>query len=191
MNSSTGLPGTPADWVEPDHDQCYILESVKSRLADRYLRRFRRNLTYAIGHFDVLEGETVTVACRRDPDDPEHSRWNPYANADPVNRLIRIPTHEVTTNVTIWHELAHLAIAIAAENGADHPTTSEEFCSIYAVARMPPETIDENCIPYLGRPGQPREAWPETCGRALEYREQHGSNSHYIQRCKRWLEITS
>ena len=60
------------------------------------------------------------------------------------------------------------------------PLTSEEFCSIFAMSRMPPELIDENRIPYLGIPKIPIEYVPVLCKKALEYREKHRD---YI----RWL----
>lgn len=164
-----------------------VLGSVEKRLTEDELTDFKRRLGTALRYFDRLNGETVTVACRKDPDREEHSRWNPYASADPVNRLIRIPTHERCTNVTIFHELAHLAIEIADEEGADVPTTSEEYCSLYAIARQPPELIDEHRIPYLGHPDHPKEDWPRICQKALDYRENHHA---YIKKARQWLGTT-
>ncbi|QIO24533.1 hypothetical protein [Haloarcula sp. JP-L23] len=115
-----------------------------------------------------------------------------YENADAqaqafgYNRLICLPPDEYTTNVTLWHELGHVAIRIRHEDGDDVAKTSEEFCSIYAMARMPPEAIDEDRIPYLGQPGVPREEWPGVCQRALEYR---ADNRNYIQHCTELLQI--
>lgn len=162
-----------------------VLDSVKARLTDEELTNFKNRLATALEHFDALEGEVVTVACRWDPDG-DHSRFNPYAQADPVNRLIRIPTHERCTNVTIFHELGHLAIEIEAENGADHPTSSEEFCSLYSIARQPSHLIDEARIPYFGHPSIPKDRWPEAAEQALEYRENHHA---YIKQAKQWLGV--
>lgn len=164
-----------------------VLDSVEKRLSEEELRDLKQRLGTALRNFDRLDGETVTVACRENPDREEHSRWNPYASADPVNRLIRVPTHERCTNVTLFHELAHLAIEIADEGGADVPTSSEEFCSLYAIARQPPDLIDEVRIPYFGEPEVPKERWPDLSEKALEYRKNHHA---YIKQARQWLGIT-
>lgn len=164
-----------------------VLRSVEKRLTDEEVTDLKRRLGTALEHFPALAGQTVTVACRHDPDNTDHSRWNPYASADPVNRLIRVPTHERTTNVTLFHELAHLAIEIEAERGQDHPTSSEEFCSLYAIARQPAGLIDEPRIPYFGQPTPDREEWPRLARKALEYRENHHA---YIQKANQWFDTT-
>jgi len=164
-----------------------VLRSVEKRLTDEEVTDLKSRLAAALDHFPALAGQTVTVACRHNPDREKHSRWNPYASADPVNRLIRVPTHERTTNVTLFHELAHLAIEIEGERGQDVPTSSEEFCSLYAIARQPPALIDKVRIPYLGHPDQPKEEWPRLARKALEYRENHHA---YIQKARQWLGTT-
>jgi len=164
-----------------------VLRSVEMRLSDGRVKSLKRRLGEALDHFPALAGQTVTVACRMNPDREEHTRWNPYASADPVNRLIRVPTHERTTNVILYHELAHLAIEIKDERGADVPTSSEEFCSLYAIGRQPPELIDEDRIPYLGHPDPPIERWPTIARRALEYREDHHA---YIKQARQWFGTT-
>jgi len=164
-----------------------VLQSVEKRLADGRVKSLKRRLGEALEHYPSLAGQTVTVACRMNPDREKHTRWNPYASADPVNRLIRVPTHERTTNVTLFHELAHLAIEIEDERGADVPTSSEEFCSLYAIARQPPDLIDDDRIPYLGHPHPPKERWPKIARRALEYRENHHA---YIKQARQWFGTT-
>lgn len=163
-----------------------VLDSVERRLEGEELESLKRRVGRAVGYFDALATETVTVATRLDPGG-EHNRFNPYASADPVNRLIRVPTEVQCTNVTLFHELAHLAIRIEIEDGADHPPSSEEFCSLFAIARQPASSIDEDRIPYFGEPEPPAEEWPGICEDALEYREENGPHSHYIARAKEWL----
>lgn len=164
-----------------------VLRSVKRRLSDDEFEGFERRLQEALDYFPALAGQTITIACRREPE-KEPSRWNPYANADPVNRLIRIPTSRRCSNVTLFHELAHLAIEIEVERGAaEHPITSEEFCSLYAIARQPPDLIDEDRIPYFGRPEPDREMWPHIAQKALEYREEH---HNYVQQANKWFGTT-
>ena len=83
---------------------------------------------------------------------------------------------------------AHLIqpLEILSELGEDVPTSSEEYCSIYATTKIDPEQIERDEVMYLGEPTVPKEEWPEICERAPEYRE---NNHDYIQQCKRWLGI--
>ena len=142
----------------------------------------RTTLRQALEHFPELSGETVTVV-RLDP--KVLDRDQAVAQAGPLNRLVYLPTSQVTTLVTMYHELAHLAIAVLDENGADVPTSSEEFCSLFAMARMPVDRIDEERIPYFDEPSIEKERWPEVCRAALEYREHNHAN---IQQAQRWLD---
>lgn len=185
MQSDTDLEVFGSGGLPPA--SCRMLRSVEKRLTDEQVGDLKLRMGEAIDHFPALAGQTVTVACRRKPDKEEHSRWNPYASADPVNRLIRVPTHERTSNVTIFHELAHLAVEIESERGQDVPTSSEEFCSLYAIARQPAELIDEPRIPYLGHPDPDREEWPRIARKAIEYRENHHA---YIQKARQWFGTT-
>lgn len=139
----------------------------------------RAKMSRALEDFPELAGKTVTVG-RTDPDDDVGGRAWFY------NLLVNIPPEELTTFMTVYHELAHLAIHVRDERGEDIPHTSEEFCSIFAVARMPPRLIDERRISYLGEPSAPMEEWPEICRRALAYRE---DNHDYIKQCEAWLGI--
>lgn len=142
-----------------------VLDSLKNRLGA------------AMSDFPALAGETVNVGLL-------HEDADATARAFPHNRLVcfQLATH--VSNITLWHELAHVAIRARNEGGDDLPKTSEEFCSIYAVARMPPRVIGGDSIPYLGEPSAPREQWPAICERALTYREDHHD---YIKQCRAWL----
>ena len=142
----------------------------------------RKRMPVALRDFPALAGETVNVGLLYENADAK-------AQAYAYNRLICLPPDEPTTNITLWHELGHVAIRVRYEDGEAVSKTSEEFCSIFSVARMPPVAIDEGRIPYLGEPSVDREEWPDICQRALEYRAENGVNSHYIQRCKEWLVV--
>lgn len=166
-----------------------ILDSVERRLSDAWLQDLKRRLYQAIQYFPELDSETVTVGVNQDPQNRDYDRWNPYASAESVNFLIRIPTHEEVSNVTLFHELAHLAIHVLDVPGEDVPASSEEFCSIFAIARQPVQLIDEDRIPYLGSPRAPFCDWPAICQDALAYRDERGTNSHYIQNCRERLEV--
>ena len=156
-----------------------VLEHFGGQAAEDVLESVKQRLPVALKDFPALAHETINVGVLYENADAQ-------AQAFGYNRLICLPPDEHTTNITLWHELGHVAIRVRHENGEDVAKTSEEFCSIYSVARMPPEVIDEDRVPYLGEPSVPREEWPDICQRALEYREER---RNYIQQCKEWLEI--
>jgi hypothetical protein len=156
-----------------------VLEHFGGQADEEVLESIKQRVPVALKDFSALAHETINVGMLYENADAQ-------AQAFGYNRLICLPPGEHTTNITLWHELGHVAIRVRHENGEDVAKTSEEFCSIYSVARMPPEVIDEDRIPYLGNPGVPREEWPNICQRALEYREE---NHDYIKQCKEWLEI--
>lgn len=162
-----------------------LLESVSERVPSDELDTLKRNLGVACEHFPYLGPKTVTVGVRQNPG-AEHSRFTPYASAEPINYFIRLPVESTPSNQVLFHELAHLEIYERDRFTAELPTTSEEFCSIYAVARMPKDMLFRSDIAYLGTPSAPQDEWPSICRRALEYRE---SNRDYIKQCKEWLEI--
>lgn len=154
-----------------------VIGSVERDLDEDELSNLKKRLGYALEHFPELNGRTVTVAKK-----PEDHSW--YAEADLNNDIIHLPTHEPCPYITICHELSHLAIKRLDDRGRDVPPSSEEFCSIFGVARMPPDRIDRSRIAYLGYPDVPRQQWPTICRRALDYREQH---RNYIQKAQEWL----
>jgi len=153
--------------VLPIFDQRY--EHDVADLADR--------VALALTDFPELAGEQITIAL----DQPDMDRT---AAAWPISRIVLVPRAQYLTNVTIYHELGHLAIRVLDERGTDVPTTSEPYCSIFSMARMPADRVDEQRIPYLEDPTAPEEVLPEICERALEYREEHHD---YIAQCNRWL----
>lgn len=156
-----------------------VLEHYGGQADEDVLESVKKRLPIALRDFPALAHETINVGLLYENADAQ-------AQAFGYNRLICLPPDEHTTNVTLWHELGHVAIRVRHENGEDVAKTSEEFCSIYSVSKMPPEAIDEDRVPYLGEPSVEREKWPEICQRAIEYREDH---RNYIQKCKEWLKI--
>jgi len=156
-----------------------VFEHFGSQADEDVLESVKKRLPVALKDFPALAHETVNVGVLYENADAS-------AQAFGYNRLICLPPDEHTTNVTLWHELGHVAIRVRHENGEDVAKTSEEFCSIFSVARMPATALDEDRIPYLGEPSVPKEQWPDICQRALEYRE---NNRDYIQQCKEWLGI--
>lgn len=140
-------------------------------------RDIRGKVRRALQDFPELADKTVTVG-RLDPGDDVNGRAWFY------NLIVNFPTDRRTPHMTVYHELGHLAIHVRDCRGEDVPITSEEFCSIFSVARMPPQLIDRDRISYLGEPEKRPERWPDICRKALQYRE---DNHDYIKQCQRWL----
>lgn len=138
---------------------------------------FTNRLGNALTDFPELSGTTVTVARDNPTDDRSAGAW-------PWSGIIFIPEDSRVSNVTIYHELGHLAIQTRIEDGEDLPKTSEEFCSIFSMARMPTGRVDESVVPYLGQSEVSKGLHPKICETALKYREKR---RNYIQRCREWL----
>jgi hypothetical protein len=179
MNGTAPIDYERDGQVVRGHAAWRVLEHFGDQADEDVLESVKERLPIALRDFPALAHETVNVGILYENADAR-------AQAFGYNRLICLPPDEPTANITLWHELGHVAIRVRYEDGEDVAKTSEEFCSIYSVARMPPGAIDEDRIAYLGYPDAPREEWPEICRRALEYREDHHD---YIQQCKDWLEI--
>lgn len=160
-----------------------MLDALRDKMSHEAARDLGKRVSEATRAFPELADQTITIARVK----PNKEYWNdPIAVADPYNRIVYFQSDQYTSNMTIYHELGHLAIRVGNENGADYPLTSEPFCSIFSVSRMPPKAVDEQRIPYLGKSPKGTEQFPAICRRALEYRE---NNRNYIQQCKEWLEI--
>ncbi len=137
----------------------------------------RRRCTDARRQFPALREATI-VLTRDDPTlDRKGAAWR-WGN------IIFVPEDKRVDNVTLYHELGHLAIQTRVDRGEDLPQTSEEFCGIWSMARMPPEAVDDRRVPHLTTPVLEKEVLPEVCRQALRYREDHHD---YIQQCNRWL----
>lgn len=158
-----------------------ILDSIRDRLSQKATKDLNDRVYDALEYFPELADETVIVGwIHPEVDDSVNGR------AYSQNRMFNLRANQYTTNVTLYHELGHLAIWELRQQGEDHPKTSEEYCSIFSMARMPPKAVDEQRIPYLGKSPLDTERFPEICERALDYRNNH---RNYIQKCKEWLEI--
>jgi len=142
---------------------------LKSVEKHPYKDELKRKLEQALQYFPELDDEEIYIGILSEKD--------PAAGkADGINRIVKFAVDRPPTFVTIFHELMHLTIHKRKENGEKLPGT-EEFCSIAAMARMPPELIDEDRIPYVGC-FRSRESVPELCRSALEYRK---IRRNYIQ----------
>lgn len=157
-----------------------VLEVFDDRASDAVARHTRECLTRALQDYPELAGETVTVACRQEWDDK-------LGRADMLNRIVYLPTDHATSFITLYHELAHLAVQVRDERGEDVPPSSEEYAGLLGVSRMPPERIDEDRVPYFGEPDLSKDEWPGVCQDALEYREKHHA---YIKQAQQWLRVT-
>lgn len=184
MASDLGITRAAIPW-EREGDELVgfgafrILEAFDGGAAEEIREDVRSKMETALRAFPELAGTTVTVG-RLAPDDDVRGRAMFH------NFLVSFPVSEYTSHQTVYHELAHLAIHVRNERGEDVPITSEEFCSILGVSRMPPDQLYRDDISYLGKPDVPKDDWPDICQRALEYREEH---RNYIQQCRQWLGI--
>jgi len=173
-------PGAAPDAADPQAlgtGTYRVLDTVEEYYAHD-LDDFTTRLRTALRQFPELAGDTVTVA----RDAPNEDR---NAGAWPWSRIVFIPDDKRVSNVTIYHELGHIAIQCRVERGADLPTTSERFCSIFSMARMPTVRVDEARIPYLDSGDVSRGLYPIICQTALRYREHRHD---YIKQCERWLQ---
>lgn len=160
------------------------LESLEERYhSESELDDLKRRMADAFGYFSHIWNQTVTLGVLED----HHEQWgDAVACVAPKNYIVFVDPNRRLSDRTIFHELAHLEIHARSEAGHDVPTSSEEFCDIYAMARMPPESVDTEAFAYLGKPSVPVEEWPGICRRALAYREDH---RNYLQKAKEWLGI--
>lgn len=137
-----------------------MIDSVREGTSDELCADYERRIYDAIASFPELNTTTVTGGVC-----PES--WDANARADTHNDIIFLPVHERVSTPTIYHDLAHLAITQLDEQGEDVPTSSEEFCSIFAVTRMDPEDLEGDVkTPYIGTPGVDISHWPGACRRA-------------------------
>lgn len=171
------------DSIEQPRASYWILDSLRDKISREASKDLNSRLDDALEHFPSLQGETITVGWLH----PE-SEDSINGRAHSHNRMFNIPADQYTTNITLYHELGHLAIWELRQQGEEHPKTSEEYCSIFSMAKMPPKAVDEQRIPYLGKSPLDTERFPEICERALDYREEH---RNYIQKCKEWLQVDS
>lgn len=179
-NTASGIvPDSTSDPAD-----IHVLDAIKRELSRGEATAMEARVRLALERFPELEGCTVTVG-RIKPSN-QYPGSDPIATANPWNRMVNFGTDRAPSNLTVYHELAHLAVHERNNQGDDLPHTSEEFTSIYAVAKMDWVDIDRDHIAYLGEPSVPREEWPSICRRALEYREEH---RNYIQKAREWLEV--
>ena len=105
-------------------------------------------------------------------------KQNVFASVDVENCVLRFNVEKYITNVTIFHELMHI---VNWRNEASPRT--EEFNSISAIARMPPNMVDEDNIPYIASTTRIKCAeLPGICSKALTERVK--GNRKYIK----WLQ---
>lgn len=184
LPSSVVISMTDDGLVESAPQSDYrVLKPATWHWPEEKVTAIHKRVYRAIQGYPELEGCTVNVGVM-------HDSTSVNGRADWYNHLIKFPSNgEIPSNVTVWHEVAHIACHKAANDGSDHSYSSEEFTSILAMSRMPVELIDEDRIPYINsNPTAPKHLYSEICSAALDYREENGKNSHYIKQCNEWLE---
>ena len=148
-----------------------FLESVY-----RYPRLYelvRHMVDIALRYFPELENEVIYVGLDRYHD----------GRADTLNNIVFFNPEKPPSFVTVFHELMHLAVAVLRRKGVRVPK-SEQYVSIAAIARMPPELFDEKCIPYVidEIPENLERKIPELCRMALEYRKHRRDYVKFLKR---------
>jgi len=173
-----GVDPTPP-YVLFDAFEDYVGANIDSTLDE-----VRQWLKTGLKHYPELADQTIYVGITHE-DVSYHGE--PHAMADPYNRIVYLNEGSMTEGYqTLFHELMHILIRREQEQGKDVPITSEEYCSIRTIAKMPSDLLYRDDISYLGKPGVPKDEWPTICQRAINYRE---NNRNYIQKCKEWLKI--
>lgn len=153
-----------------------MAEVILLKSMDKHIEKdtVKLRVEMSLKYFPELNDETIYIGVLKD--DEVDGR------ADPINRIILFKPDKIPSFVTIFHELMHLAIEKMNENGENLPKT-EEFCSIAAMARMPPDLVDEDRIPYIGiSTSIPTNLYPELCKRALEYRKRKRDYIRWLRR---------
>lgn len=169
----------------PDHDalRCFgsyrVLEAYAHHADEDVFEDTRKRVSIAMRRFPEFGGEAITIAAR-EPWDHKLGR------ADMRNRIVYLPTEHASSWITVYHELAHLAIQIRDERGDDVAPSSERYTGLFGVARMPTEHVDEQRIPYFECSYcRTPEYLPVVARHALAYRQAHHD---YHQQAIRWLE---
>ena len=135
---------------------------MKSVTKHKFLEDLERMIPIALQHFPEIEIVYVGIS---------NPKRHHKACADVDNFLIRFRVDLRPSFVTIFHELMHLV-----QWDSDEPKT-EEYCSIYAMARMPNELVDDP-IPYIGGDFI-NLSLAQLCRDTVKYRESGRRN--YIQ----------
>jgi len=138
----------------------------------RYEAELKRMVRHAVKYFPELADETIYVGVLE--------KCTEIGKASSINRLIMFRVDVKPTYTAIFHELMHIATRVLHEKGHRVPYTSEEYCSIAAMARMPPSMVDSDTIPYIGKARIPRHLIPKVCQQALEYRKHHRNYIQYL-----------
>lgn len=169
------------------HGRFQFLESIENALSENELSDLRDRLGVALRYFPHLWDHTITVGVLEEHEERSRDGSDTAATALVRNYTVHVRTDKRISNSTLFHELAHLEIYKRVRNGADLPRTSEEFCDIYAVARMEPGLLfDDDSLSYIGEPSVPLDDWPRICRKALAYRE---DKRNYIQKAREWLGV--
>lgn len=157
-----------------------LLEAYAHHAEEDIYEDTRARVSIAMQKFPEFASETISIAAREPWDDK-------LGRANMRNRIVYLPTEHASTFVTVFHELAHLAIQIRDEQGKDVAPSSERYTGLFGVARMPSERVDECRIPYFGDGSDyavEGEALPRVAAHALAYRQ---NNHDYHQQALRWL----
>ena len=142
-----------------------VLDTIHSLYLDQvgFIERVNRALDF----FPELQHRTVYIGLLNDDLDVT------YAYVDVANLIMFFNMHVIAAlgdsvvdglNVCIFHELMHIVADIKKL-----PQT-EKYCSVYAMARMPNDMVDDDEILYVSENGD-RKVNADLCRKAVEYNE--------------------
>lgn len=144
----------------------FYLESAEKLV---FYKGLKRRLETAINYFPELDDNMVYVG---------ECHPSKHGQADYINNMIMVTAKNIPGYATIFHELMHLV-----QHKVEGIPGTEEACSIFAMARMPPELVENCVIPYVHglENGFDKKLIPKLCIEALEYRaEGHRDYIKYL-----------
>ena len=131
---------------------------------------FIDKVNYALDFFPELHNRTVYIgAANRETSDSTYAyvdveNFILFFNMGAYVRLINRGLGLMGLNVCVFHELMHIVVNIKKL-----PRT-EQYCSVYAMARMPNDIVDHDEILYITENGD-RKVNADLCRKAVEFNE--------------------
>lgn len=142
---------------------------LESTAKHKYIGDLKIKLEKSLEYFPELQDKTIYVGIATN-----RKRAKAYADID--NTLMAFLWDIEPKYVTVFHELMHFV----QHTNDDNPKT-EEWNSIYAMARMPNEFVDDD-IPYISHDEISFCLLVDCCRDAIRYRE--NGNRNYIKYLK-------
>lgn len=131
---------------------------------------FIERFNCALDFFPELHNRTVYIGLTNDSTSDftyayvDIKNFILFFNIGLLTRLVDTGVGLIGLNICIFHELMHIVV------GIEKLPQTEQYCSIYAMARMPNEMVDEDEILYIAENGD-RKVNADLCRKAVEFNE--------------------